>query len=112
MSKKETIEDRVKLLLEREDQIKRQLESHSDELKSKAEKVGKMALTSGVVVLAGYWIFNTFFRDEEEIKPASEKEQPKATKPSVVSSRIIPFALPYIGKLLDRVLEKKEDQDS
>lgn len=109
MSRKETIEDRVKALSEREEKIKRQLDSDSDEVKDKAMRVGKIALVVGGVTLLGYWIFNVFFADDDE-----EEEKPKKKKRKKQSqgttSRISALLLPYFNKLLDGILDDEEEK--
>lgn len=106
MSKKETIESRVKALAEREEKIKMQLDSNSDEMKEKAMRVGKIALIAGLVGLAGYWIWNAFFQEEEEEEEKPKKKKKKKHKYSSGStSRITALLLPYLNRVLDGILE-------
>ena len=72
MSKKKPIKERLKLLAEKEKQIKDHIDETSEEAKGKAMRVGKIALVSGIFVLLAYWIYNVFSSDEdqeEESKP-------------------------------------------
>lgn len=108
-----SIEDRVKALSEREEKIKRQLDSDSDEMKDKAIRVGKIALVVGVVTLVGYWLFNIFSDEEEE---EEEEEKPKKKKKKRKSSdgttsRIATLLLPYLNKFLDGVLDDEEEDN-
>ena len=112
MSKKETIESRVKALAEREEKIKMQLDSSSDEMKEKAMRVGKIALIAGLVGLAGYWIFNAFFQDEEDEEEKPKKKKKKRHKHSSGStSRITALLLPYLNRVLDGILEDEGMND-
>ncbi|MEO9869923.1 hypothetical protein [Ekhidna sp.] len=106
MSKKGTIEDQVKSLSEREEKLKLQLSSDSDEIKDKVKSVGKIALIAGLVALAGYWIFNAF-ADEDEKKPKKRKKKDKES--GGVSSRLTALAVPYFEKLLSGFFDGKED---
>lgn len=111
MSKKETIEQRVKSLTDREQKLKLQLDSDSDEMKDKAKRVGKVALIAGIVALLGYWIFNVIFHDDE----VEEEERPKKKKKKKrdsdgISSKVTAFILPYIGKMLDGLLDEEAEE--
>ena len=103
MSRKETIEDKIKSLEAKEQKIKVQLDSNSDELKEKAMRVGKIALITGVVAILGYWIFNVIFQDDEEEKPKKRKKRNRESKG--FSERIVALAMPYLNKALDGILE-------
>ncbi|WP_420317774.1 hypothetical protein [Ekhidna sp.] len=113
MSKKETIESRVKALTEREQKIKKQLDNDSDEMKDKAMRVGKIALVAGGVALLGYWLFNIFSDDDEEVEKPKKKKKHKRSSPNT-TARITALLMPYLNKFLDGVLDdedndKKED---
>ncbi|MEQ9465995.1 MAG: hypothetical protein RLN88_01215 [Ekhidna sp.] len=108
MSKKETIENRVKALSEREEKIKLQLDNDSDEMKDKAMRIGKIALIAGGVALLGYWIFNMIFREEEEEEEDRPKKKRKRDSDGI-SSKVTAFILPYIGKILDGLLDGEEE---
>lgn len=108
MSRKETIEDRIKSLEAKEQKIKVQLDSDSDELKGKAMRVGKIALITGVVAILGYWIFNVIFQDDEEEKPKKRKKRNRESKG--FSERIVALAMPYVNKALDGILEGDEEE--
>ncbi|WP_462247579.1 hypothetical protein [Ekhidna sp.] len=105
MSKKASIEDRVRSLEARERKIKLQLDSDSDELKEKAMRVGKIALIAGVVSILGYWIFNIIFNDDEEVEEKPKKKKKRAKDESGFGSRIATLAMPYLNKFLDGILE-------
>lgn len=109
MSKKETIEDRVKSLQEREQKIKLELDNDSDEMKSKVMRVGKIALITGVVAILGYWIFNTIFQDEDEEKPKKKKKRNKESKG--FTQRVTALAMPYLNRVLDGILNEEEDEE-
>lgn len=109
MSKKETIEDRVKSLQEREQKIKLELDNDSDEMKSKVMRVGKIALIAGVVAILGYWIFNTIFQDEDEEKPKKKKKQNKESKG--FTQRVTALAMPYLNRVLDGILNEEEVEE-
>ncbi len=105
MSKKETIEDRFKALKAKEDQVKLQLTSNSDEMRDNAKRIGKIALTAGLIAILGYWIFNVFFgEDEKEGKKNKKKKKSKGTW-----ERIGALAMPYISKFLDGVIDLDEE---
>lgn len=109
MSKKETIEDRVKSLQEQEEKIKLQIDADSEELKSKGMRVAKIALVSGLVAIGGYLIFNLFFGDDEEEKP-----EKKSASGNGFFARIGALAVPYLEKSLDGLLNdetEKKDTD-
>ncbi|WP_421763304.1 hypothetical protein [Ekhidna sp.] len=109
MSKKETIKDKVKSLEEREKKIKLQLDADSDEMKEKAMRIGKIALITGVVTILGYWIFNVIFNDDDE-----ENEKPKKkrkTQGQGITSRLTALAIPYIERIIEGVIDEKEDED-
>ena len=109
MSKKETIKDKLRSFEEREKKIKLRLDSDSDEMKDKARRVGKIVLTAGIVAILGYWIFNIIFQnDEDEEEP--EKRKKKSKDSSTFFSRITAFAMPYLNKLLDEVLDEGEKE--
>ena len=110
MSKKETIEQRVKSLTEREQKLKLQLDSDSDEMKEKAVRVGKVALIAGGVALLGYWIFNVIFRDDEEEEDQPKKKKKKKKDSNGVSAAVTAFILPYIGKMLDGLLDEEAEE--
>ena len=109
MSKKETIESRVKALTEREQKIKKQLDNDSDEMKDKAMRVGKIALVAGGVALLGYWLFNIFSDDDEEVEKPKKKKKHKRSSPNT-TARITALLMPYLNKFLDGVLDD-EDND-
>lgn len=112
MSRKETIKDRAKALAEREEKIKMQLDSSSDEMKEKAMRVGKIALIAGLVGLAGYWIFNSFFQEEEDDEEKPKKKKKKKNKhASGSTSRITALLLPYLNRVLDGILEDEGMND-
>ena len=113
-----TIDQRVKELKSKEERLKLALSDNGDDLKEKAKRVGKIALVSGLVALAGYLIYKAFFEEEEEDKPSGKKK--KRHKPSHQSSygltqRLSAYAMPYITKFLvdyfspDSEKETKED---
>lgn len=105
MSKKQTIEDRVKSLEEREEKIKLQLDSDSDEIKEKVMRVGKIALITGIVSILGYWIFTVIFGgdDEEEEKPKKKKK--KRQDSGGFTARITALAMPYVNRVIEGILE-------
>lgn len=107
MSKKETIEDRVKSLQEQEEKIKLQIDVDSEELKSKGIRVAKIALVSGLVAIGGYLIFNLFFGDDEE----QEKPEKKSGRGNGFFSRIGALAVPYLEKSLDGLLNDETDKN-
>ena len=87
MSTKKSIEQRVKSLEAREQKLKLQLDSDSDELKERAMRVGKIALITGIVTILGYWIFNIIFQDEEEEdKPTSRETSSGCVRASVMTA--------------------------
>ncbi len=108
MSKKETIEDRVKSLEEREKKIKLQIDSDSDEMKDRALRIGKIALITGVITILGYWIFNIIFQDDEEEKPKKKKKN-RGSESKGFSQRITALAMPYLNKMLDGILDEDEE---
>lgn len=109
MSKKETIEDQVKALTRREEKLKLQLSSDSDELKEKAKHVGKIALIAGLVAIVGYWIFTIFADDdEEEDRPKKKKKKSKSAS-NGISSRLTALAIPYLEKFLSGVMDDSDD---
>lgn len=102
-----TIKQRTQELKDREAKLKLQLEGNEDELKSKAKTVGKIALVSGLVALAGYLLFQVFFADDEdEEKPKKKKN--KKHKSDGITGRISAFAMPYVIEFLDNLLEIKD----
>ena len=111
MSKKGSIEDRVKALSEQEEKIKRQLDSDSDEMKDKAMRVGKIALVVGLVTLVGYWLFNIFSDEEEEEEEKPKKKKKKRKSSDGTTSRIATLLLPYLNKFLDGVLDDEEEDN-
>ncbi|MEO9482320.1 MAG: hypothetical protein ABJG47_02700 [Ekhidna sp.] len=108
MSKKVTIEDRVKSLEAREEKIKLQLDADSDVIKGKAMRVGKIALISGIVAIVGYWVFNIIFDDGEK-KPKRKKK--KIRNEGNFSSRIVALAMPYLNKILEGILEDENVEE-
>lgn len=117
MSKKETIEERVKSLEAKEQKIKLQLDSSSDEMKDKAKRVGKVALIAGIVAILGYWIFNIIFQDDDEDEGQPKKKKKKNRQSGGFTERLTALAMPYLNKALDGILddesesEKKEGED-
>ncbi|WP_424962163.1 hypothetical protein [Ekhidna sp.] len=109
MSKKGNIEDRVRALSEREEKIKRQLDSDSDEMKDKAIRVGKIALVIGLVTLVGYWLFNVFADEDEEVEEKPKKKKKKRKSSDSTTSRITALLLPYLNRFLDGVLDDEEE---
>ena len=103
MSRK--IKERTKELALQEKRLKSQLIGGSNSLKSKANRVGKLALIGGVATLGIYAIYRIFFQDE----PPKKK---KKVSSSNLSEKIIVFLLPYVGKLFERIfseMSKKEE---
>ncbi len=111
MSKKQTIEDRVKSLEEREQKIKLQLDSDSDEIKEKVMRVGKIALITGIVSILAYWIFNVFFGDDDEDEKPKKKSKRKKDGGGF-SARITALAMPYVNKIIEGILEDEEESES
>ncbi|SNT19618.1 hypothetical protein SAMN05421640_2791 [Ekhidna lutea] len=118
MSKKETIEDRVKSLSEKEEKLKLQLSNDSDEVKGKVLRVGKIALIAGGVALLGYWVFNTIFGEEEDEDVKPKKKKKKRKNSDTGTSRLTALFLPYLSKYLETILgdepgkENKKENDS
>ena len=110
MSKKRTIEDQAKALSQREEKLKLQLTSDSDELKDKAIRVGKIALVAGLVGLLVYWIFNMFSDDEEEEKPKKKKKKRRSTSGGI-SSRLTALALPYLEKAIGSIMQEVDEEE-
>lgn len=108
MSKKETIEDKVKSLKEREEKIKLQIDADSDEMKEKVIRVGKIALITGVVTILGYWIFNVIFDDEDEEEKPKKKKKRKQSGQGI-TSRITALAIPYIERIIEGVIDDKDE---
>lgn len=106
MSKKETIEDRVRSLAEKEEQIKLQIDVDSEEIKNRAFRVGKIILISTTVAAIGYWVFNLFFEEDE--KPKKKKKKSRETG---ITSRITALALPYLEKIVDGVINGGDDEN-
>ena len=103
MTQNKKIEERAKVLAEKEAKIKMQLDTDSDELKEKAVRIGKIAAITGIVALVGYWIFNVFSDTETE-----EEEEPKTKKVpqrASTTSRIVTVLMPYLNRFLDGILE-------
>lgn len=101
-----TIKQRTQGLKDREAKLKLQLEGSEDQLKSKAKTVGKIVLVSGLVALAGYFLFQVFFaEDEDEEKPKKKKKNHKSDG---ITRRISAFAMPYVIEFLDNLLEIKD----
>ena len=109
MSKKETIEDQVKALSEREEKLKLQLSNDSEDIKEKAKHVGKIALVAGLVAIVGYWLFTIFSdeEDEEDEKPKKRKKKKKSSS-NGISSRLTALAVPYIEKILSGAMDDSE----
>lgn len=104
-----TIKERNKELQLKEDALKLQLEMSGDDLKSKAKSVGKIALVSGIVAFVGYWVYQSFFADEEEEDIPKKKRKSKRNKESnSLTNRLSAFATPYIVSFLDELLELKD----
>ncbi|WP_436517718.1 hypothetical protein [Ekhidna sp. To15] len=110
MSKKETIEDRVKSLEAREKKIKLQIDSDSDEMKDRAKRIGKIALVTGVVTILGYWIFNIIFQDDDEEKPKKKKKK-RNSESKGFGQRIGALAMPYLNSILDGILNEDENTE-
>lgn len=113
MSKKESIEKRVKALNEREEQIKRQLDSDSDEMKERVTRIGKIALVVGLVSLIGYWVFGGLFGDddeEEEVEKRPRKRSKSTRENEGVGSMITAFILPYVQKIIDGAFDEDEEE--
>ncbi|MEP1035339.1 hypothetical protein [Ekhidna sp.] len=108
MSKKETIEDRVKSLEAREKKIKLQIDSDSDEMKGNAMRIGKIALIAGAVGILGYWIFNIIFQDDETDENPKKKRKKKNVESKGFSQRVTALAMPYLNKVLDGILDDDE----
>lgn len=105
MSKKESIEARVKLLNEKEEQIKIRLTQEADQAKSsRAFRIGKIALITGGVALVGYWIFNVIFQHEDEEQP---KKKSKRKKSSNSTGLLTALLLPYLQKILEGYFDKE-----
>ena len=104
MSKK-TIEERLALLKEQESNIKLQLTKESDEIRGKANRIGKIALTVGVVAILGYWIFNAFMPEDEEVEKKKKKKNSKSTW-----ERLANLAAPYLNKFLDGILNSPNEK--
>lgn len=100
----QTIKEREKELQNREAELKIRLKKSKDGLRSRLRSAGLIALVSGLVALVGYWIFRSFFSEDE---PKTKKE---ATKSSNSFLRGLGGILtPYITNLLKELLES-EDQ--
>lgn len=109
MSKKGSFDERVKKLEAKEEKIKLQLDSNSDEVKSKVMRVGKIALITGAVALIGYWIFNVIFQEnEDEEKPRKKKKKQRESKG--FTERIVALAMPYVNKALDGILNDENEE--
>ncbi|GAB4232042.1 MAG: hypothetical protein Tsb0034_04680 [Ekhidna sp.] len=104
---KKSIKDRAKDLEERELLLKHKLEESEDELKRKAKSVGKIALISGAAALLGYWVYQTFFTDDEETQEEAEKKRPIKTNQGLFG-RLSVLATPYITNFLNEILELDE----
>lgn len=111
MSKKETIEDRVKSLEARERKIKLQIDSDSDEIKDRVMRIGKIALITGVVTILGYWIFNIIFQDDDEEKPKKKKKK-RNSESKGFGERMTALAMPYLNKMLDGLLNEDDDEET
>lgn len=111
MSKKETIEDRVKSLEARERKIKLQIDSDSDEIKDRVMRIGKIALITGVVTILGYWIFNIIFQDDDEEKPKKKKKK-RNSESKGFGERMTALAMPYLNKMLDSLLNEDDDEET
>ena len=104
MSKKK-IDERLEVLKTQEEKIKLELSKESDEIKGKVKRIGKIALTAGIVAILGYWIFNAFAPEEEKSKK-KKKKQSKGTW-----DRLATLATPYLNQFLNGVMSE-EDQTS
>ena len=118
MSKSKTIEQKSKELKSREERVMLELNHNGDDLKTKAIQVGKIALISGLVVLAGYWTYKAFFTDDqggEVVKKKKKKKNKKIASGLGLGTRLSALATPYITNFLgglleiDSTKEKKED---
>ena len=106
MSKK--IKERTKELKGEEARLKKKLVGKSNNLTSKATKVGKTALIGGIVVLILYSIYKLFIEDD---KKKGKKTKEKASGSNVVTERLTAFLLPYLGKILDNFFEKRTKKE-
>ena len=105
MSKKK-IDERLEALKTQEEKIKLELSKESDEIKGKVKRIGKIALTAGIVAILGYWIFNAFAPEEEKSKKKKKKQSKGAW------DRLATLATPYLNQFLDGVMNSEEDQTS
>ncbi|MEP5105005.1 MAG: hypothetical protein ABJQ84_10315, partial [Ekhidna sp.] len=68
---------------------------------------------TGVVTILGYWIFNVIFNDddddEENEKPKKKKK--RKTQGQGITSRLTALAIPYIERIIEGVIDEKEDED-
>ncbi len=110
MSKKETIEDRVRSLEAKEQKIKLQLDSSSGEMKDKAKQVGKVALIAGVVAILGYWVYNIIFQDDD-VEDQPKKKKKKSRQSSGFTERLTALAMPYLNKALDGILDDENENE-
>ena len=111
MAKK--IEEYVKELEEREEKLKLELSSSTDEARDKLKRVGKIAFISGIVAIAGYWIYRAFFAEEKvELDEEKPKKIANRTKGNSISSRLTTLAMPYIQNIINDLINNDMEEET
>lgn len=101
-----TIKQRSLELKKREDQLRIEIERNEGDIRSKAKRIGKIALLSGGFALAFLGIYKLFFQEATPSK--KNKKMKESTKKQ--SETLSQLATPFIVKFLNDYLDLDEDK--